>query len=367
MDLTNAPISKNSVLNLLELEERLAPLVGTPIELTRKARTDGAKIRKIVSEILSDRVSNALDETQYEILPPKGKGIPRILLELIDTYVVTSGDMYNLQVWNRIPNSSTPLIRYLNGETITAQDIRFVMVKVDMENGWIESIVIMTPEYIEENFGKFGKPTIKQQLLVSNIQRQKIVVSESHAFITPDTDAIMKITSKGYSTPTALSSDKPVAGAIFSLDVISNKVVNKLLGMELLAPDTKTRGQLLERAVISLLGYGEDSKLVGGYPDIPNQLLEVKVQDTQTIDLGRYSPQFVEIINNELNISTEDVRYLIALTNPNTQTVEGVILSSGRDLGTVFTYVSDKSYKCQRSIPMVFFDEYIGHCVSNPE
>lgn len=367
MNLTNAPKSKHTVLNLQELEERLAPLVGTPIELTRKARTDGANIRKIVSDILSDRVSNALEETQYEILPPKGKGIPRILLELIDTYVVTSGDTYNLQVWNRIPNSNAPLIRYSSGEVITAQDIRFVMVKVDMENGRIESIVILTPEYIEETFGKFGKPTIKQQLLVSNIQRQKIVLSESHAFVTSDTKTVAKISSSTFSKPTALSSDEPIPGKLFSLDVIQNEVVKQLLGMQLLAPDTKTRGQLLERTVISLLGYGEDSKLVGGYPDIPNQLLEVKVQDTQTIDLGRYSPQFVETINAELNLSTEDVRYLIALTNPDTQAVEGVILSSGRELGSVFTYVSDKSYKCQRSIPMVFFDDYIGYCVSNPE
>ncbi len=368
MNLANAPISKSSVLNLQELKERLAPLVGTQIELTRKARTDGANIRKIVSELLSDRISNALEETQYEVLSPKGKGVPRILLELIDTYVVTSGNIYNLQVWNRIPNSSAPLIRYnSSGEVITAQDIRFVMVKVDMENGCIESVIILTPEYIEKKFGKFGKPTIKQQLLISNTLRQKIVSSDSHTFVTSDTDSVAKIAICKYSIPTTLSSDNPIVGNIYSLEVIRNKVVNKLIGMQLPSSDTKTRGQLLERAVISMLGYGNDSNLVGGYPDIPNQLLEVKIQDTQTIDLGRYSPQFVEIVNDELNLTTEDIRYLIALTNPNTQVVEGVILSSGKDLGSVFTYVSDKSYKCQRSIPMAFFDEYIGHCVSNPE
>ena len=34
--------------------------------------------------------------------------------------------------------------------------------------------------------------------------------------------------------------------------------------------------------------------------------------------------------------------------------------------GEVFSYVSDKSYKCQRSIPIEFFDKYSGMSVFNP-
>ena len=120
---------------------------------------------------------------------------------------------------------------------------------------------------------------------------------------------------------------------------------------------------------MDLLGYTLVDKdlLYGAYPDIPNQLLEVKVQDTQTVDLGKFSPEHEEIINKELNLTTYDVRYLIALTNPKTETIEGIILSPGEKLGEVFSYVSDKSYKCQRSIPMSFFEKYKGKVVINPD
>ena len=89
--------------------------------------------------------------------------------------------------------------------------------------------------------------------------------------------------------------------------------------------------------------------LYGAFPDIPNQLLEVKIQDTQTVDLGKFTPENEEVINEELNITTYDVRYLIALTNPDTEVIEGIILSPGEKLGEVFSYVSDKSYKCHET------------------
>jgi len=68
-----------------------------------------------------------------------------------------------------------------------------------------------------------------------------------------------------------------------------------------------------------------------------------------------------------LNVTTFDIRYLIALTNPDTEIIEGIILSPGERLGDVFSYVSDKSYKCQRSIPMSFFERYKDQVVINPD
>lgn len=163
-----------------------------------------------------------------------------------------------------------------------------------------------------------------------------------------------------------MSCDKAESGEIYSIDLLYQHVAKHLIGTRLLAPDTKTRGQLLEKIVIKLLGYSSDSKLVGGYPDLPNQLLEVKTQDERTIDLGQYSPQIIETIHESLQLTTQDVRYLIALTNPQTQIVEGLVLCSGKNLGNVFTYVSDNNYKCQKSIPMSFFDKFTGQCIADP-
>ena len=67
------------------------------------------------------------------------------------------------------------------------------------------------------------------------------------------------------------------------------------------------------------------------------------------------------------DLTTFDVRYLIALTDPLTEIIEGVILSPGKKLGDIFSYVSAASYKCQRTIPMSFFDKYSGKSVFNPD
>ena len=113
------------------------------------------------------------------------------------------------------------------------------------------------------------------------------------------------------------------------------------------------------------LGYsGKQDSLEGGYPDIRNQMLEVKVQDSPTIDLGKYSPQFEEQIND--NFTTRTIRYLIALTNAMDGAIDGLIMCPGEELGKSFTYVAEKSFKCQRSIPMNFFEEFKGQVVFNP-
>jgi len=145
-------------------------------------------------------------------------------------------------------------------------------------------------------------------------------------------------------------------------------VAKKLIGKTLESNDTKNRGQALERLVFQLLGYSEENLqgLADGYPDIPNQLLEVKVQDSPTVDLGKYSPETEELVMEDSNVTTADIRYLIVLTNPQTNIIEGIVLAPGERLGEIFTYVSDTSFKCQRSIPMSFFENYKGQCLFNP-
>ncbi|MGF0024175.1 hypothetical protein [Parabacteroides merdae] len=365
MELKYPPISKSSVLSNEELVELLSPLVGKPFVLTKKPRTDGSALRKMITPIL-EKYTKGVATTECKVLPSKNKGIPKLFAQLVDTYLVTSGDSYNLQVWNRSPNSPSALALYNSGETISAQDIRYVMVKISLEENIIESIVVLTSQYIVDKFGMFGKPTIKSQLLISQKERDNIIQSDSKILFYDDSDNLKKNLSPTIKGLKNKSTDEPNKDSLLSLAYIKEHVASKLIGVSLETSDTKNRGQSLERKVISLLGYSEDSKLVGGYPDVPNQLLEVKVQDTQTVDLGKYTPQFEEVVNDKLNLTTYDVRYLIALTNPKTNVIEGVVLSNGESLGRKFTYVSDTSYKCQRSIPMCFFEKYKGQCVFNP-
>jgi hypothetical protein len=357
------------VMSADKLTDNLKTLLGKPFHLTGKPRTDGSALRKMVTNtLLTNGIAPEAECGKFEIVPPKKKGVPKLIREMVDTYIVTTGDSYNLQVWNRFPNSRSILIQYANGETIRSKDIRLIFIKIDIKLEIIGSIVILTPDYIENKFGKFGKPTIKHQLMISPKQRELVINSENSILSFPDSKNLTyRIRHTHESTPANMLKE-PDFNNLFSVKLLTEMVAKHLVGQTLESNDTKNRGQALERLVLQLLGYSEENLqgLAGGYPDIPNQLLEVKVQDSPTVDLGKYSPETEAIVMEDSNVTTGDIRYLIALTNPQTNIIEGIVLAPGEKLGEVFTYVSDTSFKCQRSIPMSFFDSYKGQCVFNP-
>jgi hypothetical protein len=357
------PKSPKGVLSSAELTRRLGKIVGTSIRLTGKTRTDGAAIRKIVAQCLySQGLSAPARVGTYHIIPPRGKGIPRLLRELIDTYVVTSGNSYNLQVWNRLPNSRMPLIEYSDGKTIKSNDIRLVFVKVDLRKNIIESVVVLTPQYIERHFGPFGIPTIKHQFIISEQKRQEIY-KNGGMLIGSDSYPCRQ----RYVLPFEGINRFPKAKSdVFGIEVLKRRLVPGLIGKKFTQSDTKSRGQALERKVAELLGYKVERRLVGQFPDLPNQLLEVKIQDSPTIDLGKYTPESRLLVCRQPEITTQDIRYLIVLTHAKTNMVKGVVLLSGMDIESHFTYISASSYKCQRAIKMDFFNKYARKCVFNP-
>lgn len=359
---------------MLTSPEKLAvyfsEIIGKPFILTGKTRTDGSNIRKLIASVLEKHPFPELAEIgQFEIVPPKAKGMPKIAREFIDTYMVTSGESYNLQVWNRLPASQILLVKYESGESLKCTDVRFVFVRIDIQKNTVASIIILTPEYIEQKFGKFGKPTVKQQLLISKKARMSILDSAEKTLSFPDSKKLSYYIRHDYFPPKTEMVTEPDIKNLFSIALIKNLVSKELIGLKLDAASTKNRGQTLEKKVLQLLGYEVKEKdlLYGAFPDIKNQLLDVKVQDTQTVDLGRFSPEREEIVIESANLTTFDVRYLIALTNPKTEIIEGLILSPGEKLGELFSYVSDESYKCQRSIPINFFEKYNGKSVFNPD
>jgi len=350
------------------LIKRLKGLIYTDFHLTGKTRTDGSNLRKLIASTLEQYpLPEVASPDGYEIVPPKKKGLPKIALEFVDTYMVTSNDTYNLQVWNRIPASNSLLVQYESGEALRCRDVRFILVRIDAMKHQITSIAILTADYIEKHFGKFGKPTIKHQLLIPSKIRKSIVESKEKILHAPDTEKLSSFVKRRFARPKSNMSEVPQAHQIFSIELLKKMIVKRLIGQKLEVASTKNRGQALEKKVIELLGYSVNDALHGAYPDIMNQLLEVKVQDKQTVDLGKYSPEIPEVIIEDLELTTEDVRYLIALTNAETTEIEGIILLSGKQLGDICSYVSDKSYKCQRSIPMTFFDKYEGKVIFNPD
>lgn len=358
------PTSINSITKVNELIKILTPLIGRRFILTGKTRTDGAKMRKLISDTILEASTYYASVSREYILPKKG--IPKLLNELIDTYIVTTGRNYNLQVWNRNPSVKSVLIDYNDKEkeNIFTTDIRYILIKVNPIDNIIESIIILTGDYIIQNFGRFGIPTLKHQFILSPSNRKDII--EQKKLLDTDTLALNDWLSDRPQVKNRSITEEFEKGNLYSIEKVYDLVAEHLIGTVLDYQPTKNRGQALELIVGRLLGYTieDNAQLYGAFPDIRHQLIEVKVQDSPTVDLGKYTPQTKEIIKD--NITTEDVRYLIALTDQENGKIEGILLTTGEKLGNYGTYVAEQSFKCQRSIPMDFFEEFKGKVVYNP-
>jgi len=362
------PQSKSLLTLPEELANKLKVLIGSEFPLKKVTKTDGSNMRKLIAAtLLADNPPNGASSNSFEIIPPKKKGVPRILLEYVDSYIVTSGKKYNLQVWNRNPIAESVQVQYLNGESLKSGEVRFVLTKVNPYTKIISSIAILTPDYIVRKFGKFGKETVKYQLIISTTARQ-IVLAKTNGLLFYDDDREVGKASNVNNLYNACISDEPTKETLLPLCKIKEIVVNCIIGKSIEPAATKNRGQMLEEKLAIALGYTINSGelLAGGYPDIRNQALEVKIQDSPTVDLGKYSPEFEEDVPGCRNFTTRNIRYFIALTNPETNIIEGGVLCAGNKLGLHFTYVADKSYKCQRTIPMEFFERIKGKSVFNP-
>jgi len=293
-----------------DLAKKLEPLIGNEFKLTGKSRTDGSNIRKLIAKVLlSNNPPACATINSYEIIPPKG--VPKILLEYVDTYIVTTGKSYNLQVWNRNPSSESVQIQYANKKTFQANEVRFVLVKVDPENSKISAIAVLTPEYIVQKFGDFGKPTIKSQLIISSSIRQMIISKPNKLLFYDDNLVGNEGNFKNLSNFSIHS--EPTSKSLLPLSTIKKIVIDKIIGLAIKPAATKNRGQMLETIFANELGYSFNDKdlLAGGYPDIKNQALEVKIQDSPTVDLGKYTPEFEKIVPDCSGFTTRNMRYFI--------------------------------------------------------
>jgi hypothetical protein len=365
------PVSQSDLSPGDAIARRLTPLVGAQFPLTGKTRTDGSKIRQAVASMLENDESlpSGAQDGTWRIVPPKKKGVPRLLREFVDTFIVTSGTSYNLQVWNRNPSQPTPQIEYSDGSLLRANDVRLALIRVDIVRHVVRCVIVATPEYIVTHFGKFGKETVKEQLIILPRVRQMVVAINPPILFYPDDVAVSRKFRRRIINQTSRIHDSPAAATTLDLRTIRDFVSAKVIGRRIQPGATKNRGQELEKIVASGLGYQvtDADVLIGGYPDIRHQALEVKILDAPTVDLGRYSPQFDEPVDGCLGFTTQSVRYLIALTDPDTGACQGAVLCPGRRLAEHFVYVAEKSFKCQRSIPMTFFDKFEGQAVFNPE
>jgi len=120
----------------------------------------------------------------------------------------------------------------------------------------------------------------------------------------------------------------------------------------------RNRGAALHEAVCKCLK--EPWSDCGQFPDVPNQLLEIKLQTAATIDLGLVCPDSTERIAGLPKFRHCDVRYAVfyGVPVPAGVRLDYLVLMTGADFFTFFRRFEGKvrNAKLQIPLPADFFD-----------
>jgi hypothetical protein len=157
--------------------------------------------------------------------------------------------------------------------------------------------------------------------------------------------------------------DPPIKGKLLSINTIYTLLKN-LEGTSIPHMDAlqeRNRGAFLHQCICEKLGYSTYADK-GTYPDVLNQLIEIKLQTSPTIDLGLHSPNDGEIVysqNNKIFYST-DIRYVImqGVRIDENIIIKHLFISTGEDFTRNFRIFGGKvqNAKLQIPLPKNFFD-----------
>lgn len=126
----------------------------------------------------------------------------------------------------------------------------------------------------------------------------------------------------------------------------------------------RNRGAELHALVSRALGYANHADN-GQFPDVPEQLLEVKLQTSPTIDLGLVSPNSEELVDipaiGSIAVRHCDIRYAVfqATIENGEITLTGLVICTGEDFYNRFKQFQGKVINRKRQIrlPAGFFED----------
>ena len=259
--------------------------------------------------------------------------------QCFDVYVQKSD---NMQVWNRV----------------IANDLRYVLVRVG-SNDRVSTVRVVTGDVLS-GLDTTGTLTQKYQarLDVRNSTTELVVSSDTRLLMPVVTDGTLDLSN---ADPAAT----PALEQLYSIKALFQRL-SPLVGHQfddVGSDQERNRGNVVHRAVCAALGYS-DYRDDGQFPDVRHQLLEVKLQTSPTIDLGRVSPSS-EATLNVVDISGTlirhcDVRYVIfyASTDGDRVTVTHVFVVNGENFYARFPQFGGNvvNRKIQLSLPAGFFE-----------
>ena len=292
-------------------------LAGLPL------RTRSKVVKEEVCRVLGYPVPRSFKRTQ-----------PRFPGQIFDIYVQKSN---NLQIWNE---EISPTRRY-------------VLIRVSSDD-IIDRVKVVTGDTLAE-LDTTGTLTQKYQArLITKDVPVELIVSE-------DTDNLKSVLQQNRN-PTKLQNlptDYPTSENLLSIATIFERV-RTLIGRQFADAgfdQERNRGAQLHQQICKVLGY-QDFRDDGRFPDIRNQLVEVKLQTSPTIDLGLVRPDSQEPLDipkvKGLQIRHCDIRYALFYANTDGKqvTLTHFFLTTGEAFFTRFPQFQGKTLNKKLQIPL---------------
>lgn len=262
---------------------------------------------------------------------------PRFPGQNFDVYIQKSN---NLQIWNEELDASR----------------RYVIVRVDEDNRIGNVRVISGAELAK--LDRTGTLTQKYQATLD-------VGAEACELISREDTIPAELIGRESSVRLIDPTEDPSLSSLIPIQVLFG-ILKCTIGMEIdyVGMDQeRNRGSLLHEIVAKLLGYsGYADK--GTFPDIPHQLLEIKLQTSRTIDLGLVTPDSLQALDypamdGNIVLRHCDVRYALFYGEliGNRVRITNFYITTGKDFFSRFRRFEGRvlNKKLQIPLPSDFF------------
>lgn len=297
-----------------------AGLVG--LDLNYPLRTRSKVLKSKICEVLGYPVSSSFKKSK-----------PRFPGQDFDTYVQKSN---NLQIWNE---EITPTRRY-------------VIIGLD-EASKVVGVRVVTGEVLAK-LDSTGTLTKKYQAKSRAPVTQSVLVSQSDAYSVQDAIAALP-NGKLTLPPSATRSLAVDFNGFLPIESVYRKLL-KLVGKRLSDPgldQERNRGAALHKAVCAALGIADYAD-TGSFPDVMEQLVEVKLQTAATIDLGLVSPDDATPLEFFPRVRHCDVRYALfyGTVVGSEVRLDHLVLTRGTDFFSFFQRFGGKVVNAKLQIPL---------------
>lgn len=270
-----------------------------------------------------------------------GYPTPRSFIKIQPRFPGQNFDVYtqksmNVQIWNEEVDAAR----------------RYVFLKVDEDNV-ITCIRVISGDTLA-GFDRTGKLTTKYQATMSSFDNSYLFSEDTTNvanWITYPHSSLQSVNPNYYPSPNQLLPVAEIYDRLLPLVGLRIDYLNPL--------QERNRGAELHALICQHLGYSvyEDD---GSYPDIANQLLEIKLQTSPTIDLGLHSPEDGAPIATigDTTFYSGDVRYVIFDSSVENRYIRlnRLYVVAGYEFTRYFPLFKGQNAKIQLPLPNDFFD-----------